>query len=193
MRNNSNKHNADGVLGPVKPHFEEEPPQWIIKGKLCYRKSHQTGFILKNHQDTRTGNVLLNKKLFEDEKNLFNPEFGRTGGEDVDFFKRMIKKGHKFVWCDEAPVYELVPPERWTRIFMLRRALLRGKVTLRSTSCNIFNIMKSVIAFPVYTLALPFIFFTGHHRFMKYLIKDCDHIGKLLAAFGLNIIKERKS
>ena len=76
---------------------------------------------------------------------------------------------------------------------MLRRALLRGKVTLRSTSCNIFNIMKSVIAFPVYTLALPFIFFTGHHRFMKYLIKDCDHIGKLLAAFGLNIIKERKS
>lgn len=184
---------ADGVLGPVKPYFEKEPPKWVVKGKLCERESHQTGLILKNYQDTRTGNVLLNKKLFEDKKNLFNPEFGRTGGEDVDFFKRMIKKGHKFVWCDEAPVYELVPAERWKRIFMLRRALLRGKVSFKSSSFNVFDIIKSVIAFPVYTLALPFIFFTGHHRFMKYLIKDCDHIGKLLAACGLNSIKERKS
>ncbi|PXF59969.1 MAG: glycosyltransferase family 2 protein [Deltaproteobacteria bacterium] len=184
---------ADGVLGPVKPYFEKEPPKWVVKGRLCERESHQTGLILKNHQDTRTGNVLLNKKLFQDKKNLFNPEFGRTGGEDVDFFKRMIKKGHKFVWCDEASVYELVPAERWKRIFMLRRAFLRGKVSFKSSSFNIFDIIKSVIAFPVYTLALPFIFFTGHHRFMKYLIKDCDHIGKLLAACGLNIIKERKS
>jgi hypothetical protein len=26
---------------------------------------------------------------------------------------------------------------------------------------------------------------------MKYLIKDCDHIGKLIATAGIDLIKER--
>jgi len=41
----------------------------------------------------------------------------------------MIERGHAFVWCNEAVVYEVVPPVRWRRTFMLRRALLRGKVS----------------------------------------------------------------
>ena len=58
---------AHGILGPVKPHFNEEPPKWIIKGKILDRKSFNTGTILKRSGDTRTGNVLLRKDLFKDE------------------------------------------------------------------------------------------------------------------------------
>ena len=32
-----NKYGADGVLGPVKPHFENEPPQWVVQGKFYER------------------------------------------------------------------------------------------------------------------------------------------------------------
>ncbi|MCG2777802.1 MAG: glycosyltransferase [Desulfobacterales bacterium] len=184
-----NEYRADGVLGPVKPHFEEEPPKWIIKGKLCERRSFKTGTILQNPKDTRTGNVLLTKKIFNDEDNLFNPDFGRTGGEDVDFFKRMIEKGRKFIWCDEAPVYEIVPPERCKRSYFLRRALLRGLINSKDASLN--SILKSVVAFLIYTIMLPFSVLIGQHIFMKYLIKNCDHIGKLLGVFGLKVIKER--
>lgn len=186
-----NEFNADGVLGPVKPHFEVLPPQWIIKGKVCERKSHRTGSILKNYSDTRTGNVLLDKRLFDDEENLFNPDFGKTGGEDVDFFKRMIKKGYVFVWCEEAPVYETVPPERLTRAYFLRRALLRGTVSSRNPALRFPFILKSLVACSIYTLGLPSFLLCGHHVFMKYLIKDCDHIGKLLAVCGIDPVKER--
>ena len=37
---------ADGVLGPVRPYFEQESPAWIIKGKFCERKEHATETVL---------------------------------------------------------------------------------------------------------------------------------------------------
>jgi len=40
----------------------------------------------------RSGNFLLNKKVFLENDMPFDPRFGGTGGEDVDFFKRMIAR-----------------------------------------------------------------------------------------------------
>ena len=53
------------------------------------------------------------------------------------------------------------------------------------------DVFKSVISFSIYTLALPFFFLIGRHIFMKLLIKDFDHIGRLLAVCGLDVIKEK--
>ena len=36
------RYNADGVLGPVKPHFEVTPPHWVLKAKLCDRENFET-------------------------------------------------------------------------------------------------------------------------------------------------------
>jgi glycosyltransferase involved in cell wall biosynthesis len=180
--------NADGVLGPVKPHFENEPPRWIIKGRLFERPSHRTGHVLK-WDNTRTGNVLLKRKIFEDKENRFNKIF--LTGEDRDFFKRMIEKGFLFVWCDAAPVYETVQPERWKRSFLLRRALFRGKVSLNNSSFGYSDILKSVVAISIYAVALPFFFLIGQHIFMKYLIKTFDHLGRLLSFFGIDAIKDK--
>jgi succinoglycan biosynthesis protein ExoM len=181
------RYNVDGVLGPVKPHFETPPPPWIIKGKIFERLSHETGTFL-SWENTRTGNVLLKKSIFEVPGNSFNPAFG-SGGEDRDFFKKMIEKGHLFIWCKEAPVYEIVPQGRFKRTFMLKRALLRGKVSLNS--CNNFDVVKSVVAVTQYTLALPFLIPLGQHRFMRLLIKDFDHLGRLMAFCGISAIKEK--
>ena len=184
---------ADAVLGPVKPHFETTPPPWIVKGKICERKSFKTGTVLRNASDTRTGNALLQKILFGNDTDLFSPAFGRTGGEDVDFFRRVMAKGCVVVWCDEAVVYEIVPPERFKKTYYLKRALLRGKVVLLHPPLKIkvYSVLKSIIAVALYTLILPFCFVAGTHVFMKYLIKYCDHIGKLLAAIGITPVRER--
>ena len=184
------KFNADGGLGPIKPHFEIEPPQWIIQGKLCDRDSFPTGTIIQNPKFTRTGNVLLSRKVFLEEEIPFDPRFGKTGGEDVDFFNRMIQKGKVFVWCDEAYVYEIVPPERLKRSYFMKRALLRGLVNSTKVPFISFDLLKSVVAFILYTPALLVLLFR-HDLFMKYLVKDCDHIGKLLGKCGVKIIKER--
>ena len=182
---------ADGILGPVKPYFENTPPSWIVKGKLCERDSFATGTYLTNPIYTRTGNVLLTRQVLSEGENPFDPEFGRTGGEDVNFFKRMIERGRVFVWCDEAAVYENVPPERLKRSYLLKRALMRGVVNAKDASILSGDTLKSAAAFVFYTSALPFLLFTGHHRFMKYLIKDCDHIGKLAGRFGIDLVKEK--
>lgn len=186
-----NQYQCSGVLGPVKPYFETAPPEWIIKGKICERESFPTGTILKKPDETRTGNVLLNKAIFSNQARPFNPDFGLTGGEDVDFFDRMMKKGLTFIWCNDAFVYEIVPPERFKRSFHLKKALLRGKVNADKSSVFSMGTVKSAIAFIVYTMALPFLLLFGRHLFMKYLIKNCDHIGKLLGFCGITFIKKR--
>jgi glycosyltransferase involved in cell wall biosynthesis len=180
---------ADGVLGPVKPYFENRPPNWVIRGRLCEREHFKTGTVLHKARHTRTGNVLFEKELFDMEESLFNPEFGRTGGEDVDFFRRMIKKGHIFIWCDEAIVFESVPVERCKRSYFVRRALLRGFVNAKNSS--IHSIIKSILALSIYSLALPLFLLMGQHIFMIYLIKDCDHIGKLFGLLGIKLVAER--
>lgn len=182
---------ADGILGPVKPFFETEPPIWIIRGKLCERASFPTGTILRNPKYTRTGNALLSRKLFDDKSCCFDPVFGKTGGEDVDFFRRMIQKDNIFVWCDEASVYEIVTPPRFKRSFYIKKALLRGVANSVKVPFFSFDVLKSMVAIIIYTLFLPFLLLTRHDLFMKYLIKDCDHFGKLLALCGLRIVKER--
>jgi len=182
---------ADGVLGPVKPCFESAPPSWVIRGKLCERESFRSGEVITKPKYTRTGNVLLDTELFADKKNLFDPLLGKSGGEDKDFFRRMIRKGHKFVWCNEAIVSEIVPRERLQRSYFVKRALLQGVVSSRNLSPFSFWTIKSLTAFIIYTAILPMLLLVRHDLFMQYLIKDCNHIGRILALCGVKILKER--
>jgi cellulose synthase/poly-beta-1,6-N-acetylglucosamine synthase-like glycosyltransferase len=88
--------------------------------------------------------VLLRSSIFKDKDNWFRAEFG-SGGEDRDLFRRLIDKGCKFVWCAEAPVYEVVPPERFKRSFMLRRALLRRKPLITTVAAYIKSLFAGSI------------------------------------------------
>ncbi len=180
---------SDGVLGPVYPWFEEEPPRWVLKGSFFDRPNHRTGHILE-WENTRTGNVLLRKDLFEENQNWFNPVYG-SGGEDRDFFRRKIEEGHVFVWCKEAPVFETVPSKRWELIDFLKRAMTRGKMATHTPRTTRVDILKSAIISFVYTGCMPLFIILGRHVFVRYLIKDCDHIGKLLTLCGIDVIKER--
>jgi len=181
------KYHVDGVLGPVRRHFDVEPPKWVVKGNFYERPTYPTGLVI-DWRKGRTGNVLLKRELFAPDIPPFQPEFRQ--GEDQEFFSRMIAKGHVFIWCNEAVAYEVVPPARWKRSFMLRRALLRGAIEPKTPGFGARDIAKSVIAVPVYVAALPFLLILGHHRFMSILIRLCDHLGKLLACVGINPIRE---
>src|SRR5215469_6343127 len=180
------QYGVDGILGPVKPHFDEGTPDWVIKGKFYDRPSYRTGFIIDATKG-RTGNVLLKAGIFAGMDEPFRPQF--QSGEDQDFFRRMIERGHVFIWCEEAVAYEVVPPPRWKRSFMLKRALLRGGVLPLHSTFGARDVVKSLIAVPAYVIALPFALVSGQHRFMTILIKLCDHLGRLLACLGIRPIK----
>jgi glycosyltransferase involved in cell wall biosynthesis len=182
---------AAGILGPVRPHFDLPAPKWLIKSRLCERREFSTGCVLTDARYTRTGNVLLRKSIFSDKGSRFDPIYGRTGGGDAIFFKRMMEKGNTFVWCNEALVYETVTSERQKKSYYIKRAFTRGMAEALETPLMSLSTLRSIAAIPIYSLILPFALFLGQHVFMKMLVKECDHLGKLLAQLGIRPIKER--
>ena len=182
---------AHGVLGPVLPHFDVSPPSWLVGSGLADRERFSTGYVLRDSRYTRTGNALLRRDLFREGATWFDRAYGRSGGGDAVFFDHRIREGGVFVWCDEAIVYETVPIERQTRKYHLQRAFTRGMTSAWAVPFLGFGTLKSFVAIFIYAVALPFCWVRGVHCLMKYLVKACDHMGKLLAYLGVQVVKER--
>jgi len=182
---------ADGVLGPVLPNFVEPPPDWLVKSRLCDRESFRTGTLMESAKHLRAGNLFLKREVFTGISAPFDPALGRTGGEDADFLARMVAKGFRFVWCDEARVFEEVPIERQTLHYHLQRALVRGVTEADRERLISYGTLKSLAAVVVYSLILPVLFFTSRALFARYAVKWCDHAAKLLAKLGIKLVRER--
>lgn len=180
---------AAAVLGPVRPQFDTKPPAWLLKSRLCDRPEHPSGFVI-SWTEGRTGNALIDMKCINGFSEVFRSCFN-IGGSDADLFYRIIKNGHKVVWCNEAVVYEAVPPHHWNRSYLIKRALLRGRNTQMDPEGRFVNNLKALVTIPAYCAALPFLQLFGHHLFMRYLIKLCDHIGLLLALLRVYPVQER--
>jgi len=185
--------NVDGVLAPVLPHFPPDAPEWLKRGRVFDRKRHPTGTRI-GAGDARTGNVLLDRSLFAADQPWFDPAFGRTGGEDSDFFARQFKNGGVFVWCDEAVAYETVPPERWTAAFHIRRLWRSGTISgewirdgrLPSSLLvrNVFELGACAVATPA-SLALP------KHLRMRVVQKLAYCAGVVTASLGFSMLRHR--
>lgn len=188
-------HQASGVLAPVVPKYSNDAPSWLVRSRICCRPDHPTGFELRWSQ-TRTGNALLRRSLFASDRLQFDPAF-RTGGEDVDFFKRAMGEGHRFVWSSEAAVYEEVPPSRAKLSYHIRRALLQGGISLKygldqsRRREQLGAALRSAVAIAVYGVVLPVVAVTGFHRAARLLVKQCHHLGRLSTLCGVPLLKER--
>ena len=180
------EYEVDGVLGPVKPHFDAQPPRWVVEGQFHDRPTHRTGLRL-GWNYCRTGNALLKSQLFGQQAQPFRPQC--LSGEDQDFFRRMIENGRTVVWCNEAVVYEIVPPARWKRSFLVKRALLRGVFSLRNHGFPPARILQSIVAAPSYAAALPVALVLGQATFMTCMFRLSFHLGRLLALVGVNPIR----
>lgn len=178
---------VDGVLGPVKRHFDQTPPAWFKKSSIYDRPVNRTGELVQ-WEDARTGNVLFRRQIIDGEADPFRPEF--RAGEDQDFFRRKTQEGFKFIWSADAVVFETIPPARWKRRYILRKAALQGATAALQPNCGPVNIVKSIIAVPLYLAISPIVFLLGQHRFMALMVKIFDHSGKLLMRMGINPIHE---
>jgi hypothetical protein len=189
------KYGVDGVLGPVFPFFSKKPPTWLIKGRFCERPVIRTGTILDWTQ-TRTGNVLLKRSVFDRENLRFDLKW-RTSGSDRAFFREAMAKGFNFIAVKEAAVYETVPPERWKKSYYLKRALVQGYNAHRNTAAEIRGFsrilvpLKLAAASGAYLVAIPFAAFLGAHVLVRCLEGGGHHLSRLLAMLGIELIKKR--
>lgn len=183
------EYGVDGAIGPVVPRFEESAPFWAVNGGVFQRPAFETGEVI-HWTAVGIGNALIKREVLLELDGPFRPQFG-AGGEDQDLLRRAMSRGRVFVWSAEALCHEPVPPERTKVAFQLRRALLRGKVALGGPEGSRRGILKSAIAVPVYAVALPVCLTMGSHVFVTQLVKSFDHLGKLLAACGIDLVDDK--
>jgi succinoglycan biosynthesis protein ExoM len=116
---------ADVVFGPVVGELPPDAPAWLKEGRFFEQEHFDTGSVSAVRG---TGNVLLSRKIITSGVALFDPKFGLSGGSDTEFFRRLQKAGYRFIWCEEAMVSEVVPAERLTAEWLIRRAFRGGQV-----------------------------------------------------------------
>jgi glycosyltransferase involved in cell wall biosynthesis len=186
---------VDGALGPVYPFFAGAPPAWLVQSGICELPMYRTGTLLHWSQ-TRTGNVLVRKDVFDGHDLAFDPRF-RTGGSDQEFFRQAMARGCRFVAVEQAPVYEVVPPARWTRKYWVKRALVNGFNARRYASGGMSKVPRALLTFKsavgaaIYALALPFCACMGQHRLIVCLEKGSYHFSRACASFGIQLWKRR--
>ncbi len=129
---------ADMVAGPVLSNLPTDCPPWIRKSGLFDRPRHGTG---EERQEAASGNLLMRTQIFKDRvvDDWFDLEFGLSGGSDAELTRRLVRDGHRIVWCDEAWAVEDVPSSRATLRWLIRRQMRLAGVDFRLRSVNLLT------------------------------------------------------
>jgi succinoglycan biosynthesis protein ExoM len=83
-----------------------------------------------------------------DENRWFQPAFGFTGGEDEEFFRRLIAAGARFAVAPHALVHERVPAHRISLGYILRTGFRDGIIETalaRSRGNGTFGVIASAL------------------------------------------------
>lgn len=115
-----------GVVGPVSSEFVQDPDPWIVAGGFFQRRALPTGATV---DVAATNNLLLDVRAVADLALTFDLRYGLTGGSDSLFTRQLVARGGRLVWCAEAVVIDVVPAERLTREWVLRRTFRMGNST----------------------------------------------------------------
>ncbi len=121
---------ASAVVGPVHSRFETPLDPWITAGRFFDRRRLPTGTEV---EVAATNNLLLDLAAVRAAGLSFDERFGLSGGSDTLFTRALHRAGGRLVWCAHAPVTDLVPTDRLTRSWVLRRQLRSGNSWARSS------------------------------------------------------------
>jgi glycosyltransferase involved in cell wall biosynthesis len=116
-------YSADVVTGPVRPHFIQPPPAWVVKGRIFETRRRCQGQRVKV---AYTSNVLIRAAVFKETGLRFDQRLDLVGGEDRHMFQRIFEAGYRIVWSDRAVVREWIPANRTTWRWVLRRSFRAG-------------------------------------------------------------------
>lgn len=183
---------ADAVFAPVLPRLHAAAPDWIRRGGFFDRPRHPTGTPVPE-DEARTGNVLIRRARLLAQDGPFDPAYGLSGGEDTMLFSALLRQGARFVWCDEAGVWEEVPPERTNLGWLLRRSYRIGQSYARSllarraerrASTALGLALRATAQWLAASLLFLLLLPAGRARAVPWLRKSVAQLGKLSALAG---------
>ena len=178
------KYPADAIFGPVDPIFAESAPDWIKSSRIFHRSGRTSGTSMEHGA---TNNTLVKRSVFSDQGFWFDPEYGLSGGGDMEFFWRLSHGGGRLVWCNEAIAFEHIPKERATQSWLLRRAFrggqTMGRVLLKDAS-RLFVVQwycLALIKIVIGTGKVLSTLFSTKLNFVQAKMQLVGHVGKFMA------------
>lgn len=184
---------ADGVLGPVVPQVPPQAPAWIRRGGFYRWARFATGTVVPANR-LRFGNVLLRGALLRDRADPFDIACGLTGGEDGDLLARLVQRGARVVWCDQAEVHEPVEPARLSLRWLLLRALrggqdfarhrLGGRYGALGRLARVGFVVRAAAQGVAALLLAATTWPAGRHHAVHWLMKAAANAGKLSVLLG---------
>ena len=124
---------AEVVQGPVTPEFARPAPAWMTIGGYFEVGPFEAGDRL---DFGASGNCLIDWPKLAASGVRFDMAYNTSGGEDADFFERLLALGWSIAAAPDARAHELVPLERMTpagvRRLEFRKGNTLGRLALRS-------------------------------------------------------------
>jgi succinoglycan biosynthesis protein ExoM len=184
---------ADVVVGPVRPCF---PAGASVPGYA--RRIYHRDARLPTGQTvvwSGIGNSLLRRDTCLARPMPFDPKFGLSGGEDTVLMARLREEGRRIVWCAEAWVTEMIPADKLTAAYLLRRAFRTGQTTAFLPSAlahprwsAVLRWMAiggaEVVVYGAWSLMLRL---SGREAWLTAMAKAASGLGKLLWHPALHI------
>lgn len=180
---------ADAVIAPVYPVYPDAAPDWFKKADPMF---HDIGWSETGRRVTygQSGNSLIRAESLARLGLRFDPEFGRTGGEDDDFFRRFAAAGAKLVVTDRAKAWESVPADRanagYVQGRMSRTGRLYGRTMLRNASLanRLTFAIDAAIKLGVAATAALALWPIDRAKAFRMRMKVFSNVGKLSALAG---------
>lgn len=137
------KSGADCVLSAIIAKPEITPLAWDPDVRQFVRKwPMPDGKLISLTRSGRAPVVVstnaslwLRQSCFKTEA-PFDPDFGLSGGEDLDLFLKLMKRNIKIAWCGSAQCNEWVPASRMQFKYLFLRAFSGGQVFAASVVHN---------------------------------------------------------
>ncbi len=180
------KNNCTVSSGPTLSILPANCPRWIIKGKF---------FKLSDKKEDKRplktsagGNFALDLDFVRKHNLKFDPRFNFCGGEDTDFFKSVYDAKGLILHNQKALAYEIIPAERCTLKYVLKRDFRIGnnraiKTKKYTPSKVILKNLQNLLAMLFYIVLLPISIFQKHTLY-KRLCKIAKTFGYFKGTFG---------
>ncbi len=178
---------ADVVWGPVLGRVEGRRGANAAFAEAFYTRdlARPTGPL---DRFCGTGNSLIRRSTCIDGPEPFDLRTNFTGGEDDLFFEALQRRGRRFVWAQDAAVYERVPEDRARYRHIWLRSFIKGQgpsmICALSRPADPFGVVRWMVIgtgqFVVYGIAAAVLWAAGSRRAPWMTARAIAGAGKVL-------------
>jgi succinoglycan biosynthesis protein ExoM len=180
---------AQIVFGPVNSIYKANTPKWIVENDFHSTTPVFVDGIIKTGY---TGNSLIDLNFINNLR--FDLAYGKSGGEDTDFFDKLFRSGAKLSYEPNAEAIEPVSDHRLKISWLIKRQFRTGQshAQISIDSLNMLNrISYYLTSFSKFIVCFftGFIFILNPIKCSFWIMRGFFHLGVNLRLLGVKQIE----